>query len=67
MKVVNDALCRGCKNEEQTALHVFCSYEVYTAYHFEHIDQPLIEPWKIQDISIKCLQNFMSATGLFRD
>lgn len=41
--------------------------EVYAAYCFEHLGHYLIEPWELQDISVKGLLNFILATGLLKD
>lgn len=67
MKAVNDPLCRSCNNEEETTLHALCSSEVYAKYRFKHLGRHMIQLGEIQDMPIKCLLNFISATVLFKD
>ena len=65
MGVKNDPICRGCYGSEETAVHVLCECEAYSAYRFEHLGRHLLEPWELHDIPVRCLLNFASATGLF--
>ncbi len=59
-----DPICQGCKYKEETAVHIFCECEFYSALRFEHLGCHIIEPWELQDIPVRCLLNFVSATGL---
>lgn len=65
MGVSDNPFCRGCHLEEETARHILCDCEVFSAHRFEHLGRHLIEPWELKDIPIRCLLNFASATGLF--
>ncbi len=67
MGVVGDPLCRRCRSVEETSAHVLCECEELSAYRFEHLGRHLIEPWELRDIPVRCLLNFVSAVGLFRD
>ena len=64
MGVINDPICRGCLYEEETSKHILCDCEVFSAHRYEHLGRHLIEPWELQDIPVRCLLNFISATGL---
>ena len=66
MGVKNDPTCRGCHDDEETAVHILCECEADSAYRFEHIGRHLLEPWEMHDIPVCCLLNFVSATGLFQ-
>jgi ribonuclease HI len=63
--IFDDPMCRGCKFQEETASHILCDCEFYSALRFEHLGRHIIEPWELQDIPVRCLLNFASATGLF--
>lgn len=65
MKVLDDPICRGCKNSDESATHILCNCENFAALRFEHLGYHLLEPWELQDIPIRSLLNFASATGLF--
>ena len=65
MGVKNDPTCRGCHDDEETAVHILCECDAYSAHRFKHLGRDLLEPWKLHDISVRCLLNFASATGLF--
>lgn len=63
--ISSDPTCRGCHLEEETARHILCDCEVFSAHRFEHLGRHIIEPWELQDIPVRCLLSFASATGLF--
>lgn len=65
MNVLNDPLCRGCRNSEETVIHILCECENFSAHRFEHLGCHLLEPWELQDVPVRSLLNFASATGLF--
>ncbi len=56
---------QGSKVEEEAACHILCDCEFYSALRFEHLGWHIIESWELQDIPVRCLLNFASATGLF--
>ena len=65
MGVIKDPVCRGCGYNDETATHILCECEAFSAHRFEHLGRHVIEPWELQDIPVKCLLIFASATGLF--
>lgn len=65
MGVINDSSCRGCLYSDESSSHVLCECEAFSAYRFEHLGRHIIEPWELQDIPVRCLLSFASATGLF--
>ena len=52
-------------DNEETAVRFLCHCEAYSTYRFEHLDRRLCKPWELHDIPVRCLLNFVSATGLF--
>lgn len=68
MGVAKVPMCRGCKYEEETALHILGDYcDMHTAFRFEHFGCSLIVHWELQDIPVMCLPNFISVSGLLKD
>jgi ribonuclease HI len=64
MGVVDDATCRGCGVEDETAFHILCDCEAYAAHRFEHMGGHFLEPRQVRDVSVGNLLKFAAATGL---
>ena len=66
MGVENDPTCRGCYDNEETAVHILYNYEAHSVYRFEHLSWHLLETWELHDIPVCFLLNIASVTDLFQ-
>lgn len=65
MRVMDDPICRGCLYKEETAAHILCECDFFSAHRFEHLGKHILEPWELVDVPVRSLLTFASATGLF--
>lgn len=50
-----------CYLEDETSKHILCECEFFSSLMFEYLERHLLEPWELQNISVRCL---LKATGL---